>query len=146
MSVQDALALTAIAISVGAAWISVWSFLRGERTSQEPVLVFAQSTDTTLWVLHNVGKGPAMDVLVGDGTRDGEWAQIARCNPIAAGASVDLPWLRHAWELATTYVDVTGRQYTSSCKDHRTTIDRRNKFPDWKPDDREYNLRKMVGS
>lgn len=138
-------AAIAVVISLVSLLFSVIAFARTQRASVRPVLVFALDSDQ-VWKLKNVGRGPAMNVLVGEQTQDGVWTQVIRCNPIAVGDATSLPWLEYAWELAATYRDVDGREYTSRCRDHLTDTKTRNEFPDWKPVDREFERRQEVSS
>ena len=138
-------AAIAIVISLVSLLFSVVAFARTQRASVRPVLVFTLGSDR-VWMMKNIGRGPAMDVLVGEQTEDGIWTQVIRCNPIAAGEATSLPWLEYAWELAATYRDVDNRDYTSRCRDHLNKTVTRNEFPDWTPMNREFERREELNA
>lgn len=144
MSYGDFGAVAAVVIALLSLWFSLWSFGRSARASVRPILIFERTTESN-WTLHNVGTGPALDVLVGDQTwGDKKWVQVAQCHAIAAGSTITLPWLRHGCELAATYVDVEGHDYTSWCKAYKTAVSRGNQFSDWERTDFEFDLRSQL--
>lgn len=136
---EMAISIIALTISLVSIVIAYYSFQREHRTSIVPVLIFSMRSKIA-WQVQNVGKGPALDVIIGDGDWNGNWSIIAQCYPIAAGATVALPWVEHGAELAATYTDIYGHSYTSWCKHDRTQVSEKNLFPKWKPNRREWEL------
>lgn len=114
-----------------------------ERATARPVLVFSLRSEG-VWQLQNVGNGPAVSILVGETGREQQWFNITNCYPLAAGASIDLPWLRSANELAVVYTDIFQRQMTTHCASNRNTVSVTNEHPDWRHEVHEVLQRLIV--
>jgi len=108
--------IIALVLSLIAIIVSLYTYAQNKKKDVMPVLVFSRRSATN-WQVENVGNGPALNVVLGDGKEDGTWAIIAKLYPIAAGARVDLPWLDYGARLGTSYADVWGEKYATMCED-----------------------------
>lgn len=107
-----------------------------------PVLVFVRRSEK-IWQIQNVGQGPAISVKIGDKDKNDEWKHVILFYPIAAGASIDLPWLPYGMELGAVYTDVKGNTYSSLCSRNINQIFEHNEFPDWKASITEWEYNEM---
>lgn len=126
------LLLTSLVISVIAVSLSYYTFRRNLRAAVRPVIAISMKTDF-LWQLENVGRGPAINLVVGHIGERREWQDITNCYPLSPAASLSLPWIRHAVEIAAVYTDVYGGAFTSRCRANSNTVVERNDFPSWHP-------------
>ena len=109
--------------------------LRNSIASVRPVLVFEYSRESG-WVLRNVGRGPALNVVIHHRPKGGEWFKPVRVPPIGAQESFVGSWLGHVNTLAlgASYADVDGRMYSSVTASDLTTTYTRYVFPKWRND------------
>ena len=135
------ISLVSAVFSAAAVAVAYYSFRRGQEAAVTPTLVFSRR-HATLWQIENVGSGPAVSLIIGDRSKDGTWKQVVNCYPIAAGAAVELPWLRYGDQYGAVYTDVNGRTFTTICSNNRNKISKRNGFPDWQPKSNEWDLLK----
>lgn len=118
--------------SLVASFYAVYLTQKTFKTGLMPILVFSRRTNGN-WQIENVGNGPAINVVIADGTKTRDWVSIVRCFPIAAGAKVELTWLVSAYELAAVYFDSEGEVFTSKCCSNENSICKGNKYPAWDP-------------
>ena len=114
--------IIALVVAVAAVVVASVTSKRALKAGMTPVLVFTAPERGNIWILENVGGGPALNLVVYD-RRSSEWEQAVRCNAMATGAAKDIPWVKDAKELAATYEDALGTHYVSLCQDHQTKID-----------------------
>jgi hypothetical protein len=124
------LSVLSLMFSAVAVIVAYYSFVRTHKTSIMPVLIFVRRSEK-IWQIQNVGKGPAISVKIGDKNRNDEWKALTQFYPIAAGASLDLPWQSYGIELGAVYTDVKGNIYSSLCSRNINHIFEHNEFPDW---------------
>lgn len=120
-------------IALLAAFISYYTFKRTIKNEVRPVLVFTRRS-ATLWKIQNIGKGPAIRVVVGERLRDGKttkWGTIANCYPIPSEAEISLTWIEDGFEFATVYTDVHGESFTTHFSAGRNIVYEKNLFPKW---------------
>lgn len=146
MSNSDIIALLSMAVAIGAAVISYYTFQRSLRASARPVLVFSMSGNFE-WTITNVGSGAAVDVLVGDRAPDGSFVSITNCYPVPISGQLDLTWLLAGNQLVVVYRDIYGGVFTTQCSHNRNTIRHGNSFPDWVADSQQWTFaRHRVGA
>lgn len=105
-------------------------------TDIKPVLIYEYSGETG-WILRNVGKGPALNVLVAQKQPQASWFNPVRVPPLAAGSSFVPTWLGHVntTGLGATYTDVDGRKYSSTAGNDLTEVHDSYVFGPWKEDE-----------
>ena len=109
----------ALIVSVIAITVSVYTFKRIHKTSIKPVLVFSNDIESpaerTSWYVQNVGNGPALNVMVGSGEKEGDWeaANSVLLPALSIQGRVHLDWIRAPKALVATYSDSFGQNYTS---------------------------------
>ena len=130
-----------LVISEIAIIISILTFIRTQKTSIRPVLVFVHRFQKT-WQIQNVGNGPALNSLIGDRTQEGKWSSVLY-GPIAAGASLDLDLSENKTEFRAVYYDIKGNAYTSQCIHNIHGFYETNKFPEWKADITERRVKEI---
>ena len=116
-----------------AVFISYYTFKRTIKNEVRPVLVFTRRS-ATLWQIQNIGKGPAIRVVIGEKLRDGKmtkWGTIANCYPISASADISLTWIEDGFEFAAVYTDIHGESFTTHFKAGRNMVYEKNLFPKW---------------
>lgn len=140
---SQVLAIAALVLSAVTFGIGYRASRVTERRSRLPVLVFVFDREQG-WSLHNVGNGPALNVVVAqkhvDGQRRGFWYGPVRVPPIARDAALVLPWLalESDYGLGAVYEDFLGadrpgrgRAYTVVCGNDRNVVTPGNAFPAW---------------
>lgn len=137
MDVATLVSIASALFSLIAIAVSYYTFLRSLKASSRPVLVFSLRSEG-LWQLQNVGSGPALGVVVGESGSDRQWSNITNCYPLSAGASIPLPWLKHALELAALYTDIHGGTFTTRCSGNQNKISEGNEFSYWNANQHEW--------
>jgi hypothetical protein len=129
-SLFEAVPLLSPVLSLVALVFSIYSFRGNSRENLRPILIFsndAVSADAkTIWFVENVGKGPAINVLLTGGDAhaiadDEEWTRFPA---LAAGSKENLSAFRLRKSFVAYYTDVSGSSYRSICVDNINTIDR----------------------
>ena len=121
----------AAAASAVAAWLSYSTARRALATSERvrreglrPALVVVKDK-AGKWTLHNVGRGPALNITIAVRERGTAWASRGAFSPQAPGAGLEIPWAvgpRAEHEVGAVYEDALGdRLHTllSGRFDHR---------------------------
>jgi hypothetical protein len=120
MAPGDWISLVAILFSVLSLVISARRSRAEEKTGLRPVLVFVHE-EPTGWRLQNIGKGPALNILIAKRDDREDWFDIARVPPLPENGAVDLSrWGKTVSdEAGATYQDFKDNAYSSICKDDR---------------------------
>jgi hypothetical protein len=86
------------------------------------------------WRVRNIGKGPALDIVVASKRVRAEWFDPVRIPPLADGDEFDLSWCRHANDvgLGAAYLDTAGAPYFSQCGNDLSTTQPGRVLPIWK--------------
>jgi hypothetical protein len=137
------MAILSLILSALAILISCLLFRKTQIANVMPVLVFTRRSES-VWQIENVGRGPALSIAVGDKEESGKWRWSVRCHPIAAGATIQVPWPSPGDELMTSYKDVKGKAYSTLCSMSENVFYQRNMFPDLKPSIDEHSLAAMI--
>jgi hypothetical protein len=100
------------------------------------VLVFVDDPERGCWALHNVGNGPALNVLVAQ-RRDGQWFNPVLTPPLSKDSARPLPWLGrvNTTGLGASYSDFEDRGYTSTLGGERSRTYEGNRLPNWRLDE-----------
>lgn len=115
-------------MSVAALGFSLYSFRRGRIAENRPILIFSNAEYIpgmkTTWTVENVGKGPAINVLLGalDSERrwdDSEWTQIPA---LPVGKPERLNAFKRGYGFVAYYQDALGNNYRSHCEENTNTI------------------------
>ena len=119
-------------VSVIAALIAWRAVTRNLR----PVLVFVRD-ENKVWLVKNVGTGPALDVLVGEkDLRDQPWHRFLRLPPIPKDGQIALP--SGPSFFAVTYTDAENNPYSTICSGYRNRTDKGRVFDE--PNERQIKL------
>ncbi len=80
-----------------------------------PILFF--SLREPVWEIENVGRGPAMNIIIGDDAGNGkDFASVIEYYPIAVGRKVSLrDHIPRGMKLVVNYTDVWGTPYSITC-------------------------------
>lgn len=121
--VAPVLALLISAFSVA------FSYIKGrydEVTGVRPALVFMYGT-THGWEVHNVGNGPALNVVVARAEMEGvftnAWEDPVRIPPLKNGSYYAVHWRPdHDGSFGVSYEDMWGRPYTTVFYHERNNI------------------------
>lgn len=119
----EAIALSALIISVVALLVNYLSAHRRHVLGIRPVLAFEYQEGG--WTVHNVGNGPAMDVVF-TRLRGNDVHEHVRLPALARGAAFPLHFCRHDnhHRFGATYRDFEGRAYTSQSAEDRSVTSR----------------------
>ena len=110
---------------------------RAVTRSIRPVLVFVCEVRDEVWRVQNVGRGPALDVVVAEKDRDDQpWARFRRVPPLPRDGEVRL---RSAPSfLAVTYHDAENNAYSTICTGYRNRLQKGHVFG--QPDENQITL------
>ena len=138
---EQSVAILALLVSLASL---AYAFSKGQYdqlTSVRPALIFVYEHGTG-WMVHNVGNGPAMNIVVAQRERgaaeDGAgWAAPVRIPPLKRDGYFPLHWTAHTnlHALGATYQDMWGRPYTSICARDLNRITRGYRLRQWDESD-----------
>ena len=129
---QTIISIISLIISLIAIALSYYLFRKTRRANIMPVLVFSRISEKS-WQLKNVGRGPALSIVVGERKKNDKWIPRVSFYPIAAGAAIEIPWFCQGDEFAATYADIEGKAYSTFCSMSDNRFFGKNRFPDLKP-------------
>ena len=119
---ETILSILSLAIAGISLLISCLIFMKNRILQVKPVLIFSRRS-SDVWQLQNVGNGPSLNLRLGEMSWDNnKWTRFTRCYPLAAGATVELNWIKFGAALAVTYEDVIGNTYTSYCRRDKNEV------------------------
>lgn len=129
------LSIAALAFSAFSFWLNYRNNSRNATLGRKPVLVFEYDGGLG-WILRNVGNGPAMNVIVAQRLKTGEWLNPVRIPPLGKDGQMALEWLDHVntTGLGATYVDSEDVAYTSTCREDLSRVELGIRFGPW-PDE-----------
>ncbi len=136
MSAATVIAIVSVVIAAASFVVNVWLGQRAAVRARKPVLVFVDDPAQECWVLHNVGNGPALNVLVAQ-RQGGAWFNPVVAPPLAREARFPLTWLGRVNDtgLGAAYSDFEDRRYTSTLGGERSRAYEGNRLPDWSDDE-----------
>jgi hypothetical protein len=140
---SDVIALVSAVVATLALCVAYITYRGTIRSASRPVLIFSISTGFR-WKIQNVGAGPALNVIVADRHLDGRNDSVTICYPLAAGADLELVWIKAGHELVAVYTDIFGYTFTSVCRANRNTFSTGNTFPELSPDTEQW-LQEVLG-
>jgi hypothetical protein len=144
-TVRTCAAVISVVFSLVAIGVSLYTYAKNKKKDVIPVLIFSRRSATN-WQIENVGKGPALNVIVGDGKDDGTWPTIAKLYPIAAGGKADLAWLQHALKLGAKYTNIWGEKYSTTCEHDVNKFSQNYLFSETAINRREWELQQPTPS
>jgi hypothetical protein len=114
---KDWISLVAAAIALLALLVGAVSYFLNRRntvTGKQPVIVF-EFDQQAGWKIRNIGKGPAMNVVVDVRGKATDWSHPVAVPSVREGAEFTLWWIGtlNVWMLGATYSDFEGRLYTT---------------------------------
>jgi len=116
--------------------ISYASYRTAHRRGIQPILVFGHggrdAANVSIWYVHNVGHGPALNVTIAGGDTELHWDQdrATRFPAIGLDERFGLSWVGKTGALLAQYSDAEGRPYTTVCVNVRNDIQRGSRYPD----------------
>lgn len=91
--------------------------------------------DQPNWLVENVGKGVALDVLIAHETREGKIeTPIRNYSALRPGDRYTLCWRIHPHKFIAQYTDAYGQKYTASCVSSVNSI-RKGATHGWSPEE-----------
>jgi hypothetical protein len=114
--------------SFAALSLSVYFFRRSRIAENRPILIFSNLEfvpgKKSTWAIENVGKGPAINILVGGKNSDWQWddAEWTLYPALAVGRPERLDEHKSAFAFVAYYEDAMGHGYQTYCQDHTNTI------------------------
>ncbi|MEG6509920.1 hypothetical protein V6C03_13190 [Methyloligella sp. 2.7D] len=124
-------------------------YKRTRKADQRCLIVFRNvdfdPNEESTWVIENVGKGVALDVLVGTADSEkrydaGKWTEYPAL-PVGKVYRLNLT----GYELAAYYNDITGQSYRTVCCGHRNKIDENVPRPAVRPSHSHWSLSMEAG-
>jgi hypothetical protein len=95
MDVQDFISAAALIVSITAAAIVTRQTRKNSNLDRLPILIITWNGTKQLWSIRNVGRGPALNVIVAQRTEDDKnlWYNPVSVPAVPVGESFDLEWL-----------------------------------------------------
>jgi hypothetical protein len=111
------LSLVAIVISLLAVVVASLAY----QLSKRPALVFLrrsseENTGKNIWRVQNIGKGPALNVIIADWINKNERREARKHYPITEKDIIALPWIKEGGILVARYTDVDGNIFSTFCQ------------------------------
>jgi negative regulator of sigma E activity len=106
---------------------------RQDQLRVSDAIVVFQYDLTNGWKIRNIGKGPAVDVLVSERSFAGTWSAPVRLPPLAPGEERRMDWLQHrnVDVLGARFSDVHNQTFSAICQHDKSIVQRGSVFPDW---------------
>lgn len=122
--IKTGVAAVAVVVSVGSAVITRRQVRKAERFGRRPVLVVRTNKQRTEWEIENIGKGPALDVVLLQCV-EGKWRPL-QMPELAADGSAPIPssWLEenHSRLMARYRSIGDDERYVTSSDGDRSTM------------------------
>lgn len=122
--IRTVAAVLAVAISVVSLVITRMQARRADRLGRRPVLVVRSDKQRTKWEIENIGKGPAVDVVILK-CAAGAWLAL-QLPDLSADGTAALPtrWLKEDYaNLVVRYVSIaTNERYATRYHDDRAVF------------------------
>ena len=134
--VGTVLSVIALVTSLVTFVISKRAAERAEQRDRMPVLAFVYD-ESQGWMLRNIGRGPALNIIVAQERPAGRWFAPVRVPPLPADGEVTCTWLGHVDDagLGATYTDLLGGEdgtwYTTTCGNDLVQVKRGRVLPTW---------------
>jgi hypothetical protein len=130
MSTGTLIAVVALVLSFTTFLINLWAAHRAAVRARKPILAFVWGERG--WAIHNIGNGPALNVLVALREKP-YWFDPVRVPPLAKDTSFDCHWLGKAnlIGLGVEYTDSEGGWYTATTGDDNTVVSEGRWLPNW---------------
>jgi hypothetical protein len=125
-SISTTIAAIALAVSLIVFFDNRMRQGQAARLARQPALVLAWDPDRSTWTLHNIGRGPALDVVMLQRI-DGEWRHPVRMPemPVDGVQTVPRRWYE-GWSLnpglGARYRSITGEEYQTLTADDYSRI------------------------
>lgn len=116
--------------------MNLWLNQRAAVRARKPVLVFVDDPEQGCWTIHNVGNGPALNVLVAQRAKN-RWFNPVRVPPLGKDGSLPLKWLGrvNVTGLGANYSDFEDRHYTSTLGGERSRAYEGDRLPRWEDEE-----------
>jgi hypothetical protein len=126
------ISIVSVTIALASFVVNLWLNQRAAVRARKPVLIFVDDPKQGCWTLHNVGNGPALNVLVAQ-RNAGTWFNPVIVPPFGKDASFPLTWLGriNSDGLGVTYSDFEDRRYTSTLGGERSRTYEQDRLPRW---------------
>ena len=117
MGAEVYVAVVALVVSVIASGVAVVQTRRTEYLSRMPILVLIYNGSIERWIAHNVGYGPALNIVVAQQYEDdsGRWYNPVLIPALAVGETFTLEWLGDTgdYSLGARYSDLLDRRQSA---------------------------------
>lgn len=147
MSDDPTIALAALVVSVGSFAFSVLKGRYDQIVGVKPALVFVYGAKNG-WELHNIGAGPALNIVVAQLDPRSEprfWKRPIRIPPLKKDGTFEIHWdpKNNTERFGAIYEDMWSRKYTTVCQRDLNRIRRGWHLGMWKEDEitAEWSLR-----
>jgi hypothetical protein len=142
------IAALALTVSVASFVFALHKGRYDQIMSIRPAVVFVYDKDG--WFAHNLGSGPALNLVVvwrEPEEQGGQWVKPVRIPPLKRDGSFAIHWDKHndTHGLGATYEDMWGRKYTTTCEHDLSRIQPGLTIGGWAPGAvvAEWQLRKV---
>ena len=130
VELMEYLSIVSLLIAIIALSFSIYSYREGTRADMRPVLVFSNAPfvpgKQTSWFVENVGKGPAVNVLLTGGNVRCEWNndEWTLFPALSVGVHERLSEFSVRDAFIAIYQDALGNTYRTVCVGSRNTLAR----------------------
>ena len=86
-----------------------------ESNKSIPILIFKVNPTTNNWVVQNVGKGAALNILVTYSKQLDKWEKPTKIYSLSDNLERELPWFKQPSQCSAVYYDYLGNVFSSIC-------------------------------
>ena len=103
-------------ILVSALTYIIYAYQREDESNKSiPILIFKVNPTTRNWVVQNVGKGVALNILVTYSKQLDKWEKPTKIYSLSDNLEKELPWFEPSLQCSAIYYDYLGNVFSSIC-------------------------------
>jgi hypothetical protein len=91
-----------------------------ESNKSIPILIFKVNADKNIWVIQNVGKGVALNILVSYSQKQDNWEKPTKIYSLTENSEIELSWFEGSLQCSAMYFDYLGNSFSSICQNDDT--------------------------
>ena len=91
-----------------------------ESNKSIPILIFKVNATKKVWVVQNVGKGVALNILISYSKQLDSWEKPTKIYSLTENSELELFWFEPSLQCSAMYFDYLGNSFSSICQNDDT--------------------------